>query len=158
MFVWIFRRFPVVLLLFFGVNIPTHSIYVQSASASAPFNNLGPITNYSSALKDSADSNHIKKGARYNINDSQVAEIGENSEPNLFDLPRSHTSKTLAASASDSIVVGTVIGGQSYLSNDKHNIYSEFKITLQEVIKGPAEGGNVMLLSCKAKKTLRASY
>jgi hypothetical protein len=37
--------------------------------------------------------------------------------------------------ASDADVVGTVNAGQAYLSNDRRNIYSEFKLKLQEIIK-----------------------
>lgn len=138
MFVRAFKRFSCVPLLFFVIGISIRPVYGQAAKASAPFNNFGPITDYSTAQTDSFDSSHVRKGARYGINNSQVPELGENSEPNLFDLPRSHTSKTVSATDYDTIVVGTVTGGQSYLSNDKRNIYSEFKITLQEVIKGPA--------------------
>jgi len=41
-------------------------------------------------------------------------------------------------SPSDVVVVGTVTAGQSYLSNDRRNIYSEFKLKLQESIKNSA--------------------
>jgi len=37
--------------------------------------------------------------------------------------------------ASDAVVVGAVTAGQSYLSNDKRDLYSEFKLKLQETIK-----------------------
>jgi len=140
MFIRAFNCFPSIFLLFFAIGISTCPVYGQAARASAPFNNVGPTTDYSTALTDSFDSSHARKGVRYDIKDSQAPELGENSEPNLFDLPRSHTSKALSASDYDTIVVGTVTAGQSYLSNDKRNIYSEFKITLQEVIKGPAAG------------------
>jgi hypothetical protein len=39
--------------------------------------------------------------------------------------------------ARDAVVVGTVSAGQTYLSNDRRNIYSEFKFTIREIIKTP---------------------
>jgi hypothetical protein len=132
--------FTLALLLLLGTNISNQPIYAQTSAASAPYNNFGPVTDYSVALADSSSSTHIKKGGRYNINDDRLPELGESSEPNLFDLPRSHTSKPTAPSEDDLIVVGTVTGGQSYLSNDKRNIYSEFKVSLREVIQRSAAG------------------
>jgi hypothetical protein len=32
---------------------------------------------------------------------------------------------------------GTITAGQAYLSNDKQNIYSEFKLKIQETVKAP---------------------
>ena len=37
--------------------------------------------------------------------------------------------------ASDAVVVGTVTAGQAYLSNDRRDIYSEFKVKLEEIIQ-----------------------
>src|SRR4029077_12076641 len=36
------------------------------------------------------------------------------------------------------VVVGTVRDGQTHLSNDKRDIYTEFNITVQEVVKTPS--------------------
>jgi hypothetical protein len=36
---------------------------------------------------------------------------------------------------SAAVVVGTIKDGQAYLSNDKRDIYSEFSLPIQEVIK-----------------------
>jgi len=129
-------RFTVVL-FFLSANISSHFVYAQAASTPAPYKNLGPITDYNSALKNSFDSNHIRKGVRYNIQ-GQAPELGENSEQNLFDLPPSHTSKSLSSADYNTIVIGTVAAGQGYLSSDKRNIYSEFNVAVQEVIKASA--------------------
>jgi hypothetical protein len=39
---------------------------------------------------------------------------------------------------SDAVVVGSATSGQAYLSNDERNIYSEFSVAVQEVLKDPA--------------------
>jgi hypothetical protein len=65
-----------------------------------------------------------------------VPKLGENSETAIWDLPETHFQKNpMPFDASGAVVVGTVSAGQSYLSNDRRNIYSEFKLKLQEIIK-----------------------
>ncbi len=125
---------PLFFLLNAGFKLP---LLAQNADTSTPYNNFGPITDYNSALKDSFNSKQIKKGERYNLNNEKAPELGESSESNLFDLPKSHTSKSSSPTDYDTIVVGTVANGQSYLSSDRRNIYSEFKVDLREVIKSP---------------------
>jgi hypothetical protein len=106
----------------------------QVISTTAPHKSFGPITNYDTALKDSSDPNRLRKSARYNIN-GQAPILSDKSEQNLFELPRSHSHNSVSVSDYDTVVIGTVIAGQSYLSGDKRNIYSEFKVTLGEIVK-----------------------
>jgi hypothetical protein len=40
---------------------------------------------------------------------------------------------------SDAVVVGRITKGQAHLSNDKRDIYSEFKVSVQDIIKSPSE-------------------
>jgi hypothetical protein len=44
----------------------------------------------------------------------------------------------MPVSQSDAVVVGIVKDGQAYLSNDRRDIYTEFNIVLQEVVKAPS--------------------
>jgi hypothetical protein len=134
-------RFIIVLFLFICIYIASQPAYAQTGT-SAPTKSFGPVTDYDIALTSGSDSNHIRKGARYNIH-GQLPELSENSELDLFDLPPSHTSKSILSSDYGTLIVGTVVAGQSYLSNDKRNIYSEFKITLQEIIKASAKSLSV---------------
>jgi hypothetical protein len=51
-------------------------------------------------------------------------------------LPLTHSKKDpMPFDTSDAVVVGTVTVGQSYLSNDRRDIYSEFKVKLGEIIQ-----------------------
>jgi hypothetical protein len=107
--------------------------------ATPPQYSPGPITDYSAALPNSGDVLRFRRGERYNIPDPSVSELGEDSEPGIWDLPPSHFRKhAMPFAASDAVVVGTVTAGQSFLSNDRQNIYSEFKLKLYESIKNSA--------------------
>jgi hypothetical protein len=105
-------------------------------SATPPLYSIGPITDYNAALSNSRDVLQFRRGERYNISDSTVPELGEDSEVGLVELPPTHSKKNpMPFDASDAVVVGTVTAGQSYFSNDKRVIYSEFKLKLQEIIQ-----------------------
>jgi hypothetical protein len=104
--------------------------------ATPPQYSPGPITDYSAALLNSGDVLRCRRGERYNIPDPSVPELGEDSDPGIWDLPPSHFRKdAMPFAPSDVVVVGMVTAGQSYLSNDRRRIYSEFKLRLQESIK-----------------------
>jgi hypothetical protein len=110
----------------------------QPTPASPPQYSPGPITDYTVALPNSSDVLRFRRGERYNIPNPSLPELGDNSETAIWDLPETHFQKNpMPFDASDAVVVGTVTAGQSYLSNDRRNIYSEFKLKLQEIIKTP---------------------
>jgi hypothetical protein len=123
-----------VLLCFF-----TAGFFGQTAvapSATPPLYSLGPITDYYAALPNSSDVLQFRRSERYNIPNPNLPELGEDSEVGLVQLPATHSKKDpMPFDASDVVVVGTVTAGQSYLSNDKRDIYSEFKVKLQEIIQ-----------------------
>lgn len=96
----------------------------------------GPVTDYSAALPKSGDDVRFRRGERYNIPYSSLPELGESSEAAIWDLPETHFQKNpMPFDASNVVVVGKVMAGQSYLSNDRRSIYSEFKLKLQDIIK-----------------------
>jgi hypothetical protein len=67
-----------------------------------------------------------------------VPELGEGSDPGIWNLTPSHFRKdAMPFAASDAVAIGTVTAGQAYLSNDKRELYSEFKFSPTEVIKNP---------------------
>src|SRR5437016_1195820 len=116
----------------------TSSSTRQTAASSSPQYSYGPITDYNSALPASTDVLRFRRGERYNIRDSSLPELGENSEKTILDLPLSHSeNKPLPVEQSDAVVIGKITSGQAYLSNDKRNVYSEFRTAIQEVIKTP---------------------
>jgi hypothetical protein len=107
-----------------------------ATTATPPRYSPGPITDYRAALPNSGDVLRFRRGERYNIPGPFWLELGENSETAIWDLPQTHFQKNpMPFDASDAVVVGTVNAGQAYLSNDRRNIYSEFKLKLQEIIK-----------------------
>ena len=106
-----------------------------ATTATPPQYSPGPITNYSAALPNSSDVLRFRRGERYNIPNPSLPELGENSETAIWDIETHFQKNPMPFDASDAVVVGTVSAGQSYLSNDRRNIYSEFKLKLQEIIK-----------------------
>jgi hypothetical protein len=107
-----------------------------ATSASPPLYSTGPITDYDAALPNSSDVLQFRRGERYNIPNPSLPELGEDSEVGIWDLPSSHFRKdAMPFAASDAVVVGTVTAGQSHLSNDRRDLYSEFEVTLQELLK-----------------------
>lgn len=128
----------VITLIIVSIYPAGNTACAQAINTTAPYKNFGPITNYDTALKDSADPNRLRKSAQYNIN-NQAPILSDKSEQNLFELPRSHSQNSVSASDYDTLVIGTITAGQGFLSSDKRNIYSEFKVILQEVVKTTAE-------------------
>jgi hypothetical protein len=132
-------RHAVPLFLFVGLlGVPRllHSQQTPTASSPAPVYNTGPVTDYQAALPNSNDVLQFRRGERYNIPYPSLPELGDGSETAIWDLPESHFTKDPTPfKTSDVVVIGTVSSGQSHLSNDKRNIYSEFKVSLQEVLK-----------------------
>jgi hypothetical protein len=105
---------------------------------SSPLYSPGPVTSYSAALPDAKNVLRFRRGERYNIPNPSVAELGEDSDAQLMELPATHFKReSLPTTASDAVVVGSIKAGQAYLSNDKRDIYSEFKVQLIEVLKSP---------------------
>src|SRR5690348_3067868 len=121
------------------LSLPTIDSFCQTSpatTATPPQYTPGPITDYSAALPNSNDVLRFRRGERHNIPDPSLLELGENSETAIWDLPETHFQKNaMPFDASDAVVVGTVSAGQSYLSNDRRNIYCEFKLKLHEIIK-----------------------
>lgn len=111
-----------------------------AATAAPPQNSPGPITDYEDALPTSSDVLRFRRGERYNIPNPSLSPLGEDSEPGIWDLPPSHFGKdAMPFAASDIVVIGTVIAGQSFLSNDRRGIYSEFRFRIDEGIKNSGD-------------------
>ena len=114
---------------------------VATTESSPPLFSAGPTTDYKAALPNPGDVLQFRRGERYNIDNPNSPEIGENSkddELGFWNLPPSHFRKdAMPFAASDAVAIGTVTAGQAYLSNDKRELYSEFKFSPTEVIKNP---------------------
>lgn len=112
-----------------------------AASSSPPLFSAGPITDYKAALPSPGDVLQFRRGERYNIPNSDSPEIGPDSkdiELGLWEATPSHYRKDgMPFVTSDAVAIGVVTAGQAYLSNDKRDLYSEFKFSLTEVIKNP---------------------
>jgi hypothetical protein len=109
---------------------------LATSATAPPLYCLGPTTDYKVAFPNSSDVLRFRRGERYNISDSTLPELGEDSEVGLAELPLTHSKKApMPFDTRDVVVVGTVTAGQSYLSNDRRDIYSEFKVKLGEIIQ-----------------------
>jgi len=112
---------------------PQTSVPVRSAP---PVYSCGPVTDYSAALPNLSDVIRFRRGARYNNPVLNLPELGEDSETTLWEMRETHFKRDpMPFDGSDAVVTGTVTAGQAYLSNDKQNLYSEFKLKIQEVVK-----------------------
>jgi hypothetical protein len=108
----------------------------SSAIQESPQYSYGPTTNYAAALPTSSDVLRFRRGERYNISNPSLPEVGDQSEPKIIDLAPSHFQRNpMPFEHSDAVVIVTIKAGQAFLSNDKRNIYSEFKASIEEVIK-----------------------
>ena len=101
------------------------------------------ISPYNQAMLKARDPERVARSARYDEPAPGVPQIWEDSPAELLSLTNHVTRPALPLASSDAIVLGTVTNASSYLSNDQKNIYSEFQITLQEVLKTP----NTLVLS-----------
>jgi hypothetical protein len=101
---------------------------------------LGPLTDYKAALPNSQDVLRFRRGERHSTPNSPVSELREDSDPILIatDTGDPHRNTT-PFEESDAVVVGGITNGQAYLSNDKRDIYSEFKVKVKDIVKTSAQ-------------------
>ena len=100
---------------------------------------VGPITPYSEATNPPTDVLRFRRGERYNSPNSPLPELGEESDPTLVTgQVGDYYRDPMPFGNSDAVFVGTIKNGQAYLSNDKRDIYTEFNVALQEVVKTPS--------------------
>lgn len=97
-------------------------------------NTLEPADPKEKALRRLRNKRHDYSG---NSTDAQRFILNENSLPIALDLPISHGPKlySIPAQESDAVIIGEVTDAHAYLSNDKTNVYSEFTLRLEDVLK-----------------------
>jgi hypothetical protein len=135
------KTFPgiYVFMILLGASATRPSSQVQSP-APPPMYDLGPVTEYEAALPNSNDVLRFRRGERYRIPNSTVPELGEESDQTLITVDAGNLHRDPFPFAdSDAVVVGRITKGQAHLSNDKRDIYSEFKVSVQDIIKSPSE-------------------
>jgi hypothetical protein len=120
---------------------PTPAKPADKSLAGTPSYSQGPVTPYSVAAQPSSDVLRFRRGERYNLSNSSVPELGENSEPTLLDLPETHFERApMQFQQSDAVVVARMESGQSFLSGDKRNIYAEYRATVEDVARAGIRG------------------
>jgi hypothetical protein len=127
------------ILIVLGATSLPASTCVSAQTTVAPSSySSGPVTEYQKALPDSRDVLRFRRGERYNSPDAVTPEIGEDSQAMSISIRFGDTGTDPSPfGTSDTVVVGSVDSGQAFLSNDKQVIYSEFVVSIQEVIKAP---------------------
>lgn len=106
------------------------------AAGQSEFENQFPIADYSAP--ESADmEKRVKRRAKakrlfkanLTIHENAGVTAGTDSQVALLD------SLTAAANKSNAVIIGQVISAQAYLNSDKSNIYSEFTVRVEDVLK-----------------------
>ncbi len=78
------------------------------------------------------------KNIRYNAWNKPVEEYNEDTEiTKLYCSWAAPEAESFPAKESNAIVIGTVIGAKGYLSEDRSAAYSEYKVNVTDVLKGP---------------------
>jgi hypothetical protein len=101
----------------------------------APMYNPGPITPYNAAAKPYNGALRFRRGERYNSPNSTLPELGKDSAATSLVEGFDFQPNPMPFDQSEVVVVGLIKSGQAHLSNDKRDIYSEFDLSVQEVIK-----------------------
>ena len=127
----------VVSLILCAVGAPCAPPQAPAPASAAPQYSFGPVTEYDSATPNFNDALRFRRGERYNAPLSSLPGLGEDSEPQLWELTMHFRKDPMPFAASDAMVIGTVSAGQAFLSNDRRDIYSEFKLKLHEIFKAP---------------------
>lgn len=114
-----------------------------SSAQENPSENPYPLTEYTASEPSNPQKKAIRhsRGKRNNLRfqnakDSERFRITERAESSWggppFDVP---PEPALPASESEAVVIGEVTDAKAYLSEDKTNIYSEFTVSTNEVLK-----------------------
>ena len=89
---------------------------------------------------DSADPAKKAKKNRYNDGDWVYSNVGPDINEAIY-TPEPHvTFPPLPVAESDIVVVGTIGSGEAHLSDNKKNIFSEFSLIVEEVLKAGTPG------------------
>lgn len=107
--------------------------------------NEWPVTDYLTPEAAESDNHPLRKvrNRRYDSSDPNVKrdvlkKLALSDSPLILELPLSHgpVESALPVTQSDIIVLGRITDAKAYLSNDRTNIYSEFSVIIEEVLKG----------------------
>lgn len=121
------------------ISIRSFAFFSQTPSSTPPPHSVGPNSDYDAAQPDSRDVLRFRRGERYNIPNPNLSELTESSPAVLLELPHSHATREATPFAtSDTVVVATIKSGSAFLSNDRRDIYSEFRATIDDVLKTPS--------------------
>lgn len=100
-----------------------------------PYNDV-PVAEFRGKRIESTEEKAIRqqRGRKY-TNRVSLEKFEE--QGGVFAIPPSHSPReaALPVAKSDLIVIGTVVDAHAYISNDETSVYSEFQITLDEILK-----------------------
>lgn len=129
----------VIVFLFAGLIITKYTQTQEKVASTNKSVTDVPVVDFgsqekSNGVSSSENEGRSKKNSRYN-NRNAVWElpgdlrVKPKSAHWVFDVP------AIPAANSDEIVIGNVKSGKAFLSNDKTGVYSEFTISIQQVLK-----------------------
>lgn len=110
----------------------------QEEQQRAEFESQFPVTDYDSLEPTDPEKRARRKEKNKRHNNSKFVSSDSSDRissiallpEGIFDFP------ALPAEKSDAVVIGEVLSTEAHLSDDKTNIYSEFSIRIDEVLKG----------------------
>lgn len=106
--------------------------------------NEWPVTDYTTpeATESGTDSlrkvrNRLHNSKDPNVKSDILKRLALNDSPLILELPLSHgpAESALPVAESNLIVVGKIADAKAYLSSDRTDIYSEFSVIIEEVLK-----------------------
>lgn len=100
-----------------------------------------PVTDISVRSKSDEKSMRRAKSSRYDYKGDEANiqrfRLKESGPEDVFELPISHAPATPAipVTQSDAVIVGVVADAQAFLSADETSVYSEFLVSIEDVLK-----------------------
>lgn len=118
-----------------AISVATWCPSIDAQSADAPATSIGAISAYDLASNLDSPMRAVRS-RRFNSNDP-VPHVIDESSPRISLAATTSFAIEPPIALSDTIVVGHIIGAQSYLSEDRVNIYTEFRARVAEVLRKP---------------------
>lgn len=106
-----------------------------------------PVVDFPNSMNTPTSSQRRAKDQRYDIKAKGVDPtrfvIKESDPEELYELTPSHAPERVAipAAQSDAVVIGEVVSSEAHLSNDRTDVYSEFGVRVEAVLKNTSEQG-----------------
>lgn len=107
----------------------------EKAQQKIDFDNRFPIADYAAPEPTDPQERAKRKSKDKRFPKGTLDEVQGGIETLITDQRVSSSSPALPVGLSDIVIIGTVLNAQAYLSSDKTGLFSEFTVSVQEVLK-----------------------